>query len=185
MLTAKANLYEALAQLRKASEIEDENARKEAMDKAMSSYKTHYKNLLDVQNNYKIKRLENIAADNAEAQRKADEAQAKAEKLQAERERRAEEARQKREAERKQAAENRKTAINKITEQRNEVELNLIENSYLKQFTAIKQAYDKNVKEIKDQRARDLSNTKLWEIFFITGLMVYYYCSYCLIKIRF
>lgn len=162
MLTAKANLYEALAQLRKASEIEDENARKEAMDKAMSSYKTHYKNLLDVQNNYKIKRLENIAADNAEAQRKADEAQAKAEKLQAERERRAEEARQKREAERKQAAENRKTAINKITEQENEIELNLIEDSYLKQFTAIKQAYDKKVKEIKDQRARDLSNTKLY-----------------------
>ena len=162
MLTAKANLYEALAQLRKASEIEDENARKEAMDKAMSSYKTHYKNLLDVQNNYKIKRLENIAADNAEAQRKADEAQAKAEKLQAERERRAEEARQKREAERKQAAENRKTAINKITEQENEIELNLIEDSYLKQFTAIKQAYVKKVKEIKDQRARDLSNTKLY-----------------------
>lgn len=162
MLTAKANLYEALAQLRKASEIEDENARKEAMDKAMSSYKTHYKNLLDVQNNYKIKRLENISADNAEAQRKADEAQAKAEKLQAERERRAEEARQKREAERKQAAENRKTAINKITEQENEIELNLIEDSYLKQFTAIKQAYDKKVKEIKDQRAKDLSNTKLY-----------------------
>jgi hypothetical protein len=59
--------------LRDAYAIEDEEARKEAIDKARANFDAANKAFLDNQSKFNIKKSENRAADNADAKAKADE----------------------------------------------------------------------------------------------------------------